>query len=153
MTINRYCIGDPGTSIAPENVEILTLIDTGESVQKWTRVFSTRRWVVLSALRRRKKNSVSTFRRFRLWTSFESSPVSVKVILKIAQAFFYCEYWLPLSRYKESFLYDMRKVSWIELSVTFTWIEKASFRVGKGWGTILYAFNYLESDFCLRLDI
>ena len=55
------------------------LTDTGEFVQKWTRVFSTRRWVILVARTRRKKeeNSVSTFGRFRLWTSFESSPVSV----------------------------------------------------------------------------
>ena len=58
-----------------------TLIDTGENVQKWTRVFSTRHWVILVARMRRKKeeeNSVSTFGRFRLWTSFEASPVSVK---------------------------------------------------------------------------
>ena len=51
-----------------------------ENVQKWTRVFSTRRRVILVARKRRKKreeNSVSTFGRFRLWTSFESSPVSV----------------------------------------------------------------------------
>ena len=57
-----------------------TLTDTGENVQKWTRVFSTRRWVILVARTRRKKreeNSASTFGRFRLWTSFESSPVSV----------------------------------------------------------------------------
>ena len=59
------------------------LTDTGENVQKWTRVFSTRHWVRLVARTRRKKreeNSVSTFGRFRLWTSFESSPVSVKLI-------------------------------------------------------------------------
>ena len=58
----------------------LTLTDTGENVQKWTRVFSTRRWVILVARTRRKKReeySVSTFGRFPLWTSFESSPVSV----------------------------------------------------------------------------
>ena len=57
--------------------------DTGENVQKWTRVFSTRRWVILVARTRRKKrveNSVSTFGRFHLWTSFESSPVSVKKV-------------------------------------------------------------------------
>ena len=30
------------------------------------------------ASEKREKNSVSTFGRFRLWTSFESSPVSVK---------------------------------------------------------------------------
>ena len=56
------------------------LTDTGKNVQKWTRVFPTRRWVILVARTRRKKrveNSVSTFGRFRLWTSFESSPVSV----------------------------------------------------------------------------
>ena len=61
------------------------LIDTGENVQKWTRVFSTRRWVILVARTGRKKreeNSVSTFGRFRLWTSFESSSVSVNSINK-----------------------------------------------------------------------
>ena len=31
--------------------------------------------------KKREENSVSTFGRFRLWTSFESSPVSVKVTL------------------------------------------------------------------------
>ena len=31
------------------------LNDTGENVQKWTRVFSTRRWVILVARTRRKK--------------------------------------------------------------------------------------------------
>ena len=57
------------------------LIDTGENVQKWTRVFSTRRWVKLVARTRREKKEktivASTFWRFRLWTSFESSLVSV----------------------------------------------------------------------------
>ena len=60
---------------------VLMLTDTDENVQKWTRVVSTRRWVILvarSCLKREEKN-VSTFGRFRLWTSFESSPVSVKV--------------------------------------------------------------------------
>ena len=60
-----------------------TLTDTGDNVQKWTRVFSTRRWVILVARTRRKQreeNSVSTFGRFRLWTSFESSPLSVNLI-------------------------------------------------------------------------
>ena len=58
------------------------LTDTGENVQKWTRVFSTRRRVILVARTRRKKreeNSVSTFGRFRLWTSFESQHVSVNI--------------------------------------------------------------------------
>ena len=32
-----------------------SLTDTGENVQKWTRVFSTRRWVILVARTRRKK--------------------------------------------------------------------------------------------------
>ena len=32
-----------------------TLTDTGENVQKWTRLFSTRRWVILVAWTRRKK--------------------------------------------------------------------------------------------------
>ena len=58
-------------------VEILT--DTGENVQKWTRVFSTRRWVILVTRTRRKENSGSTFGQIRLRTSFESSPVSVNI--------------------------------------------------------------------------
>ena len=33
--------------------------------------------------KKREENSVSTFGRFRLWTSFESSPVSVKKIKKL----------------------------------------------------------------------
>ena len=33
----------------------MTLTDTGENVQMWTRVFSTRRWVILVAWTRRKK--------------------------------------------------------------------------------------------------
>ena len=33
----------------------LWFTDTGENVQKWTRVFSTRRWVILVARTRRKK--------------------------------------------------------------------------------------------------
>ena len=59
----------------------LLVTKTGENVQKWTRIFSSRRWVILVARTRRKKreeNTVSTFGHFRLWTSFESSPVSVK---------------------------------------------------------------------------
>ena len=32
------------------------------------------------ASKKREENSVSTFGRFRLWTSFESSPVSVKIL-------------------------------------------------------------------------
>ena len=62
---------------------IRIITDTDENVQKWTRVFSTRRLVLLVARTCRKKggeNSVSTFGRFRLWTSFESSPVSVDII-------------------------------------------------------------------------
>ena len=62
------------------------LTDTGENVQKWTRLFSTRRLGILVARTRREKreeNSLSTFGRFRLWTSFDSSPVSVKINLKI----------------------------------------------------------------------
>ena len=61
-----------------KNFEFLKI--PGETVQKWTRAFSTRRWVILVARTRRKKreeNSVSTFGRFRLCTSLESSPVSV----------------------------------------------------------------------------
>ena len=51
-----------------------------DTCEKWTRVFSTRRWVILVARARRKKKrrkSVSTFDRFRLWTTFASSLVSV----------------------------------------------------------------------------
>ena len=51
------------------------LTDTGENVQKWTRIFSTRR---SDASEKREENSASTFGQIRLWTSFESSPVSVK---------------------------------------------------------------------------
>ena len=60
---------------------------TGENVQKGTRISSTRCWVILVARTRRKKkgeeNSVSTFGRFRLWTSFESSPVPVTLDCRI----------------------------------------------------------------------
>ena len=35
--------------------ETMSLIDTGKNVQKWTQVFSTRRWVKLVARTRRKK--------------------------------------------------------------------------------------------------
>ena len=44
----------------------MTLTDTGENVQKCTRVG------------KKEENSVATFGRFRLWTIFVSSPVSVK---------------------------------------------------------------------------
>ena len=39
------------------------LTDTGENVQKWTRVFSTRRWVVARMRRKKKKNT-----RVHFWT-------------------------------------------------------------------------------------
>ena len=61
------------------------LTDTGENVQKWTRVFfdsalsHTRRSD--ASEKKRRKILASTFGRFRLWTSFESSPVSVKILL------------------------------------------------------------------------
>ena len=64
------------------NSDLKILTDTGENVQKWTRLISTRRGVILVARKRRKKreeNSVSTFGHFRLWESFESSLVSVNV--------------------------------------------------------------------------
>ena len=51
-----------------KNWKLGSLTDTRENVQKWTRVFSTGRWVILVARTRRKKreeNSVSTFGRFR----------------------------------------------------------------------------------------
>ena len=70
---------------------IFNLIDTGENVQKWTRVFSTRRWVILVARTRRKKEkqiawwqiAAFTFERFRLWTSFESSLYWLNVYYNI----------------------------------------------------------------------
>ena len=77
-----------GSFIFIEWKGFLYLTDTGENVQKWTRGFSTRRWVILVARKRRKRrkkreeNSMSTFERFRLWTSFESPPVSVNSPLK-----------------------------------------------------------------------
>ena len=37
------------------------LTDTGENVQKWTRVLSTRRWVILVARTRRKKTKVFAY--------------------------------------------------------------------------------------------
>ena len=62
---------------------LFNLTDTGDNVQKCTRVFSTRRWAILVVRTRRKKreeNIVSTFGRFRLWTSLERSPVSVNAL-------------------------------------------------------------------------
>ena len=58
--------------------QIRTLTDTGENVQKWTRVFSTRRWVRLVARTRRKKRKIlaTTFGRFRLWTRNLNKRVS-----------------------------------------------------------------------------
>ena len=56
------------------------LTDTGDYVQKWTRIFSTRRWDIFVARTLRKKEKkifASNFGQIRLWTSFESSPVSV----------------------------------------------------------------------------
>ena len=47
-----------------------SLNNKGENVQKWTR-------------EKREENSVSTFGRFRLWTSFESSPASLNILEKI----------------------------------------------------------------------
>ena len=58
----------------------MTLTDTGENVQKCASIFDS----ALShtprsdASKETEENSVSTFGRFRLWTSFESSPVSVE---------------------------------------------------------------------------
>ena len=59
----------------------LALTDTGEFAPKWTRVFSTRRRVILVARTRRKKEKkilASTLAQIRLWTSFGSSHESVK---------------------------------------------------------------------------
>ena len=62
------------------NMKRSFLTDTGENVQKWTRVFSTRRRASYSPLggvgKKRKEKSVSTFGHFRLWTSFESISVN-----------------------------------------------------------------------------
>ena len=41
-------------------IKLMHLTDTGENVQKWTRVFSTRRWVILVARTRRKKKKKNT---------------------------------------------------------------------------------------------
>ena len=53
-----------------KNFEFLKI--PGETVQKWTRAFSTRRWVILVARMRRKKEKkilASTFGQIRLWTT------------------------------------------------------------------------------------
>ena len=77
-------------------LKIIILTDTGENVQKWTRVFSTRRWVILVARTRRKKgedNGLSNFGRFRLWTSFESASVSVKRSFEVTYQFWKALFW------------------------------------------------------------
>ena len=59
----------------------LKLTDTDEFAQKWTLVFSTRRWAILVARMRRKKEKkilASTLVQIRLLTSFESQLVSLK---------------------------------------------------------------------------
>ena len=74
---NSFLQGDPpGISFVMNR----TFTDTGENNQKWTRVFSTRRSD--ASEKNRRKILASTFGRFRLWTSFESSPVSVNVKVK-----------------------------------------------------------------------
>ena len=77
-------IKNPGMKFPNEKSWYLLklLIDTGEYVQKWTRVFSTQHWVIIVARMRRKKGKkilASTFGRFRLWTGLDSSPVSVRI--------------------------------------------------------------------------
>ena len=62
--------------IGKNEIKLIRLTDKGKNVEKWTRVFSTRR---LDASEKREEKSVSTFGRFCLLTSFESSPVSVEV--------------------------------------------------------------------------
>ena len=52
---------------------ILSLTDTGEFAPKWTRIFSTRRWVILVARTRRKKRK----KYWRLlWCKFACGQVS-----------------------------------------------------------------------------
>ena len=43
------------SSISRMEFRFENLTDKGENVQKWTRIFSTRRWVILVARKRRKK--------------------------------------------------------------------------------------------------
>ena len=69
----------------------------GVNVQKWTRAFSTRCWVIL--VKKRKENSVSTFGRIRLWTSFESSPVSVKGFINSGHEFLVCWKFIPVENF------------------------------------------------------
>ena len=59
----------------------LKLTDTGETVQSGREFFRLGADSYSSLARGGKKveNSVSTFARFHLWTSFESSPVSVRL--------------------------------------------------------------------------
>ena len=68
--------------LTQKKIKTHELNDTSEFSPKWTRVFSTRRWVILVARTRRKKGKkilASTFGRFRLWTGLDSSPVSVRI--------------------------------------------------------------------------
>ena len=50
---------------------------TSKSGREYFRI-GVESYLSLGRVGKRKANSVSTFGRFRLWTSFESSPVSVK---------------------------------------------------------------------------
>ena len=64
--------------VSPDYLSMTPLSDTGENVQKWTRVFSTAEsYSSFGRIGKREEYSVSTFGRFRLWTSLEYSPVSV----------------------------------------------------------------------------
>ena len=55
--VNVLCgLGFLGNSVLEKFPKYLnSLANTGENVQKWTRVFSTRRWVILVTRMRRKK--------------------------------------------------------------------------------------------------
>ena len=61
--------------LSPNSERMNPVTDTIEKAQKWTLVFSSLGRVG----KKREENSVFTFGRFRLWTSSESSPVSINV--------------------------------------------------------------------------
>ena len=52
---NIRCLNSQAKKYKIYNLSSKKLTDTGENVQKWTRVFSIRRWVILVARTRRKK--------------------------------------------------------------------------------------------------
>ena len=86
------------------------LTDTGENVQKWTRVFSTRRWL---SSEKREENRASTFGQIRLWTSFESSPISVKLHGIYIQPFYHKSF-MPLPEGKK--INDILYIFFVEIT-------------------------------------